>query len=138
MTFTRVSDAETLTPLLVFGPYENERTVRTAVVPLAESANVRIVYNHVGLRTGEFMLLFDSYWDALVGSDFFTARSTYNFDGPTIPGGYEIVDGMVVYTAEVDSTFDLRFVVHGSGIRIVQNDPKWELRIPFHELVEEA
>lgn len=134
--FTRTSDAATLAPLFVFGPYENEREVRTAVVPLAESSNVRVTYNYVGLRTGTLMMLFDSYADATAGATFFAARSTYNFDGPTVGGGYTIVDGMVVWEGVVDDTFDLRFVVSGNGMRVVQNTPKWELHVPFHELVE--
>lgn len=136
MTFTRTADAATLTPLFVFGPYQNDREARTVVVPLMESSNVRVSYNYVGLRTGELMMLFDSYAEAVTGAAFFEARSTYNFDGPTIGGGYVIVDGMVVFEGEIDNTFDLRFVVAGGSLRIVQNAPKWELHVPFHELVE--
>jgi hypothetical protein len=117
MTFTRTSDSATLDPLFVFGPYENEREVRTAVVPLAESSNVRVTYNYVGLRTGTFMMLFDSYAAATAGATFFSSRSSYSFDS-------------------TDDTFDMLFVVFGGGLRVVQNAPKWELHVPYHELVE--
>lgn len=136
MTFTRTTDSVQLEPDLVFGPYQHEREVRNFVVPLLESSNVRVVYSPTGLRTGTLMLLLSSYADAIAAAEFFAVASSFNFDGPMIDGGYIISDGMVVWDGVIDDTFDMRFIAHGGSLRVVQNDPAWELHVPFHELIE--
>lgn len=136
MTFVRTTDLAEYTPVLVFGPYENARESRNVAVPLMESSNVRVVYNYTSLRTGTLNLLVERYADAVEAANFFAAQSSFNFNGPYACGGYVIEDGMVVTVGEVDETFDLRFFVAGGAIEITQADPMWEVRVPFHELIE--
>jgi hypothetical protein len=80
-------------------------------------------------------MLFNSYAEAHAASDWFGMPSEFDFSGPSLPPGYVIEDGMVVWSdGGPDATFALRFIVSGS-LRIVQNG-LWEVYVPFYEVTE--
>ena len=135
-SFTRLSDDAELTPLIVYGPYVNNREASTVVHRLAESSDVRVTYRPVKNRAGEFMTLWDSYDAAYDASTWFGANSKYLFNGPPLAPGYVIVDGMVVWSdGGVDTSYAFEFVVAAGDLSIVQEEAKkWTLRLPFHEV----
>lgn len=134
-TFTRSVDSETLTPIMVYGPYENELEAQTVAHRLAQSADVRVTYRPLANRTGEFGLLWSTYDEAHDAARWFGRAATYHFDGPSTPLGYVIVDGMVVMgTGEPDATYAMDFIV--SGPLRIRQDVRWELTVPFTEVTE--
>lgn len=135
-TFTRLSDDETLVPLLVFGPYETERPVQNIVRPIMQSAEVRVTYLPAVYSQGEFQLLFDSYSSAKEAVEFFAEASQYTFDGPSIGAGELIqVGGYVMESdgTDLDTSFAIQFVVAPGPMRISQNG-LWEVRVPYQEV----
>jgi hypothetical protein len=136
MTFTRLSDDATLTPVMVFGPYEQTRRSRQIVRELAESGEVRVAWRPPSRRRGTYMLLFSTYAAALSAQSWFLENSEYDFEGPTVGEGvYEVVDGYIVEVPPTtDAGFSMRFVLDEEEPTINQNDPMWELRVSYQEV----
>jgi hypothetical protein len=138
VTFTRLSDSDTLIPDLVFGPIEVEREVRTIVRELLHSSAVRATYVPTTNRYGEFQLLFSSHAEARTAAAWFDENSMYSYAGPdeTFGGGLVFDDGFLVEVEPtVDASFDTTFIVTGGALAITQNSPRWELRVPYKEVV---
>lgn len=142
MNFTRINDAAALEPVMVFGPFEQERESRNIVRRLMQSGSVRVTYVPAGHRSGEFQLLFESYADAADAAGFFAVASLFQFNGPTdddTAGAYTVVDGLIVLTVTAaDSGYSLLFAVDAGSIGITQNNDvdMWELRVPYQEVPE--
>lgn len=135
MTFTRSTDSATLTPLIVFGPYENSYEVRNIARPLLQSSSVRVTYVPQGPRDGKLMLLFASYANAVAAAGYFAPAASFTFNGPVVTTtGYTIVNNVVLPVGDIDDTFDMTFIVTGGTVDIEQNE-LWEVSVPFKELL---
>lgn len=136
MSFQRVSDDAVLEPVLVFGPFEQERESRNVVTPLMESDETTVAYFPAVRRGGEFQTLFATYQAAHEACDYFTVASLFDFSGPaTTAGEYIVSAGRIILSAgEADPAFSLRFAVAAGGLRVTQNEDLWELRIPYREV----
>lgn len=137
MSFQRVSDAAVLEPVLVFGPFEQERESRNVVTPLLESDATTVAYFPAVRRGGEFQTLFATYQAAHEARDYFTVPSLYDFFGPaTTPGEYIVSGGRIVLSSGfADPSFSLRFAVASGALTVTQNAADvWELRVPYREV----
>lgn len=133
--FTRVSDDEVLTPLVVFGPFEQSREVRNIVRPIMQSAEVRVSYSPTVYRRGEYQLLFETYEQAHTAINYFSDFSLYIFEGPTVPIGTLIQVGgyLIESDGTPDAGFSMQFAVAPGDMTISQNG-LWELRVPYQEV----
>jgi hypothetical protein len=116
MSFTRVTGSVALspTPVAVFGPLEVERAVRNVAQDLLHSATTRSTFIATSNRNGTWRLLYASHANAKTAMDFFAVGSFYTYDVS-------------------DASLDTRFIVIGN-MSITQNDPMWELAVPFKEI----
>ena len=139
MTFTRSSDADTLTPTLVFGPFEVEREVRNISRELLHSNYTVSTFVPTVHRTGEFQCLFTTHAEAKAAAEWFTAASLFVYEGAATTAGDLIVDefGYVVPAepGDLDTSFETQFIVWGGALSIRQNQ-LWELTVPYKEIVE--
>lgn len=138
---TSPTAAETLTPEIVFGPFESERETRNIARELLHSRDVRVTYVPNANRTGEFQCLFETHAEAKAAASWFSEDSLYYFGGPevTTDEGWEIVDDIIIETAQTtvaDESFAMTFLIWGGGLRVTQNEPMWELRVPYKEIVD--
>jgi hypothetical protein len=116
MSFTRVTGSVALspTPVAVFGPLEVEREIRNVAQELLHSSTARSSFIPAANRSGTWQLLYASHANAKTAMDFFTVASFYTYDVS-------------------DASLDTRFIVIGN-LSITQNDPMWELSVPFKEI----
>lgn len=141
MTFTRLSDDATLTPVMVYGPYETAREIRNISRELLHSSATRSTYVPPAARSGEYKLLFNTHGDAKDALAFFSDWSLYLFEpAATLPEGWGWVDGYYVYEGgdTPDDSFNATFIVLGDELHITQDDDvhKWHLTVPYKEASE--
>lgn len=117
MTFTRLSDSAALSPapIVVFGPFEVERPVNNITRRLLHSSVKRGTFVPADDRVGTFQLLYATHADAKTAATFFAAESLFTYD-------------------VADASLDTRFMVTGGSLRIAQNEPNWELTVPYEEM----
>lgn len=117
MTFTRLSTSTALSPapVIVFGPFASEREVRNIARELLHDSATRSTFVPAGPRQGEFRLLYNSHAEAKTALTFFASASLYTYN-------------------VADASLDTRFIVWGGNLRVIQNNPKWELIVPYKEI----
>lgn len=138
MTFTRFSDAATLEPGSVFGPFETDREVRNISRELLHSRETRNTFVPSTYRQGYFQLIFDTHSEARSAAAWFSEDSRYSYSGPeeVVGEGWEIVDDIIVEVEPtIDTSFDTTFIVWGGGLTTIQTTTShWALRVPYKEV----